>query len=89
MEEKTKLGLDKTEIMTRFEPVQLTQLVASFGTVTIKGDADRPDNFLGACKCAACHKAILLFDSKMVWPLGSSRPQAPTEIPPYFTKDYN
>ncbi len=44
---------------------------------------------LNSCRCTSCGDIILFFANQMVYPLGSKRNSAPTEVPTNIAEDFN
>lgn len=44
---------------------------------------------LDVCQCTHCKKIIMSFQGQMIYPIGSIRPNAPTEVPQAIAEDFN
>lgn len=44
--------------------------------------------FLVISRCSNCGKNVIYLDEKMIYPLGSSRPPCPNEVPTNISQDY-
>lgn len=57
----------------------------------VNGVRSNQDDYstLGYCKCPECNKLILSLDDNLIYPLGSSRPPCPPEVPTEIKEDYD
>lgn len=50
---------------------------------------DNPDLWLRTCRCTNCGQIIIFLDENMIYPLGTKRGEAPTEVPEKIRQDFN